>query len=304
MELQQRISDRTLPPVFIAEIGISHEGNFYWAKRAIKHAAESDLYDGVKFQLHIASEEMRPNHPWYKNIERTALDICDLIQLSKYARDQGPYFICTPFSNLAVEQMVETADHFDALKIGSGEADFNQLVDRVASEWEELVIVSEGMNRFDSVTLGRLLPCTVLSCVSDYPPPPPRENVTVENVLYERDFFLRRMHELEGVEPGSLNWGYSNHFQSVGPCAAAATLGARVFEIHFLPGRKNGEVYTRFFIDSEVCWNVEDSKKNIPIIMDCYFAGGNCFAQKKKATAGQIAIETLCERDEAGLRKG
>jgi len=84
-------------PIFIAEIGINHNGDMELAKELIFNALESKA-DIVKFQTHIPSEEMIPTHPLYGIIESCTLTMEDEQEIFAYCNYLNIMFMSTPFS--------------------------------------------------------------------------------------------------------------------------------------------------------------------------------------------------------------
>lgn len=113
----------------IAEIGQTHEGSVNQCIAfidAIKKAGAN----AVKFQMHIADEESSPNEEWrtkfsfqdatrYDYWKRMEFSLQQWQTIRNYAKEKKLDFICSPFSEKAVDYL--SLLNVDAWKVGSGE---------------------------------------------------------------------------------------------------------------------------------------------------------------------------------------
>src|SRR5438093_11449382 len=169
------------PPLVIAEIGINHEGDYAKAIRMVDdaHAAGCEC---VKFQSHVADDEMIPNDVVPGNTTETIWDImvrCALSEeeerrLKAYVEQKGLIYLCTPFSRAAADRLEGMG--VVAYKIGSGECNNYPLIKHIATRGKP-VLLSTGMNDLSSVSpavdiLRRArVPYALFHCTSMYPTP-------------------------------------------------------------------------------------------------------------------------------------
>ena len=116
-------------PYIIAEIGQAHEGSFGILHSYIDALAPTGV-DAVKFQMHIAEAESSEHEPFrvkFSLEDKTRFDYWKRMGFSleqwkgikKHCDEVGLDFICSPFSNLAVDWLEEIG--VEQYKIGSGE---------------------------------------------------------------------------------------------------------------------------------------------------------------------------------------
>jgi N,N'-diacetyllegionaminate synthase len=232
---QIKINDRVVggnsPVYIIAEAGDNHMGSVVTAKEMARLAKISGA-DAVKFQHHIAEEEMLPDtpmsdnmlEPLYDFLKRNALTINDHILLSDYCKSIGIQYLCTPFSYAAAVELYEN-NLLDAIKIGSGEmTDIPSLLRM--SKFKVPMIVSTGMCTLEEIeeTYNALIQSGVqlalLNCVSEYPP------------VYE-DINLGFIKEMESQFKKAVI-GQSDHTPTNYTCFAAVALGAKLVEKHVI----------------------------------------------------------------------
>jgi N-acetylneuraminate synthase len=211
MKIEHREITTHYQPYFVAEIGISHMGDFSKAIQSIETAARCGA-NAVKFQHHLMNE-MVEDHPWRETISKCLLTLGQQGVLMEYARENGLHYICTPFCTKALQQLILIEP--DAIKIGSGEVSNMEMMEVLASEWCGPVIISTGMhdteecnNALKIIQRDNLI---VLHCISKYPTLP-----------IETDLVGRK------------GCGFSMHSPSgqIGPGIAACALGYPLIECH------------------------------------------------------------------------
>jgi len=138
----------------IAEVGINTRNDLTLAKRFIEVAAEAGA-DAVKFQTHIADAEMVESEmraidagEVYDTVAECEWSIDDHRELQSHAKMHGVTFLSTPFSTEAVDILDKI--NVPAIKIGSGEMNNWELLERAASTGKPL-LVSTGMNTLDEI---------------------------------------------------------------------------------------------------------------------------------------------------------
>lgn len=234
--------------VFIAEIGVNHEGSLDKAIEMVGLAKEAGA-DVVKFQSYTPDRYVsRMDADRFERITRFALDEAAHDALVSEADRLGIRFLSTAVSEDWVPYIAANAD---AIKIASGDLTHEPVI-RSAAESGKAVIMSVGLGTIDEIdravawvadTVGesaladRLV---LMHCVSAYPTPLAEANVS--NVPYLRERY--------GVTAG-----YSNHVIGSSACLAAVALGAPVIEVHFTD-QKEG----RTFRDHALSFEQDDLK--------------------------------------------
>lgn len=216
------------PPFVIAEVGINHGGDVGKALLMVDAAREAGA-DCVKFQCHIAEQEMIPNDVVPANasesiwniIKRCELTAADERRVQKYCEERGILYLSTPFSREASDRLEQMG--VSAFKIGSGECNNLPLLDHVARKGKP-IILSTGMNDLASIarsveTIGAHgVPVMLMHVTSMYPTP--YDKVRLGAITEMRERF-------------GLPVGLSDHSIGIYTCVAAVALGACALEKHF-----------------------------------------------------------------------
>ena len=208
----------------IAEIGNNHEGNFDLAVEMVEAAAKTGV-DAVKFQTFIPEKYISKLDPLrLERLSKFMLSSEEYIQIAKRAKDLDLVFFSTPFD-------LESAEFLNTIqpiyKISSGDNNFYQLIEKVAS-YKKPTIISTGL-----VDLGELKDMVdfwhniggkdenliLMHCVSSYPVPLEQAN-------------LRAISTLNNTFP-NLIIGYSDHTLGIQACILSVAAGASVVEKHF-----------------------------------------------------------------------
>jgi len=210
-------------PVFIAEIGVNHEGDLNAAKGLLS-LAKSAGYDAAKFQLY-QTESFLSNH-FGERVDR-AKKFCltkdQYGELVAMGRDLDIFVFGSAISHDVVDILAKDG----VIKIASGDIDFNYLLKCVAktdckiilsigastlAEVENAISVLSKASK--SAIKGRLV---LMVCTSQYP-------CSLE------DANINRIRSLEQL---GFTIGFSNHVIEEEAAFSAAALGACVFEFHF-----------------------------------------------------------------------
>lgn len=229
----QRFESRLLAKgrcLLIAEIAQAHDGSLATAHAYIDAVADAGA-DGVKFQTHLAAAESTPREPWRKRFrtqDETRYDYWRRMEwqprhwreLAEHARQRGLFFLSSPYSVEAVDLLEEVG--VAAFKIASGEVSNLPLLERVLRPgWP--ILLSTGMSgwaeidaAFAVLRRGKGL-LTLLQCTSKYPTPLEEVGVGLLAELYNRY---------------ECPVGLSDHSGTIWPGVVAATLGAKVVEVH------------------------------------------------------------------------
>jgi N,N'-diacetyllegionaminate synthase len=218
----------------IAEIGSVHDGSFGNAICLIDAAAECGV-DSVKFQLHIAEEETLPNaplpsffkgEPRYDYFRRTSFRLEQWKEIKSHCHSLGIGFICSPFSEAAVE-MLEFVG-VEAYKVASGEVTNLPLLDKIGQTGRP-VLLSSGMSSWDELDAAveslrtHHDEITLFQCTSEYP-------------CADEHVGLNLLGEMK-LRYG-LGVGLSDHTMKLYASLAAVTLGAVAVERHFTLSRR------------------------------------------------------------------
>lgn len=221
--------------IYIAEIGLNHNGDYDTAALMIDSAALAGA-DAVKFQVFVPE---RLNSVYSKSLIETGVEgdadasILDFFRkltltadeyssLNKRAADKGVVFFASVFDEESVELM-ETID-IPLYKLASSEVTNHSLIKRVANTGKPMIL-STGISLEREISSALALfrnfsraEAVLLHCVSLYPPRPEHLN-------------LRRIISLK--ERFNVPVGYSDHSTDPLACGFAAAMGARIFEKHF-----------------------------------------------------------------------
>ncbi|MEO7083888.1 MAG: N-acetylneuraminate synthase family protein [Gemmatimonadaceae bacterium] len=219
------------PVYIIAEACDNHLGVLSTAMEMCVEAKAAGA-DAIKFQHHLADEEMLPDapvssnfvEPLYEFLKRCALRLADHAVLKAHCETLDIQYLCTPFSYTAAEELASIG--VAAFKIGSGEmTDVPSLV-RMARTFDKPMIVSTGMCTFEEIdrTYAALVetgvPLGLMNCVSEYPPVYEDINLGVIQRMIER-------------YPNAVI-GHSDHTPDLYTSFAAVTLGAKILEKHVI----------------------------------------------------------------------
>jgi len=225
----------SMKPLFIAEIGLNHNGDINTAEKMIEKAAEAGAH-AVKFQTFVP-ELM--NSPFTSSlmqgdaepvIDNSIIDFFrtfifsreQWLRLKKKAGECGVVFFSAPFDQPSVD-LLESIN-VPLYKIASSEVTNPPLLKKIASTGKP-VILSTGMSTADEIdTAIRFLEengaggITLLHCVSLYPLDDSEANLNRIISLKER--FGRPV-------------GISDHSRDYAAVMIAAAFGAEVIEKHF-----------------------------------------------------------------------
>ena len=214
----------------IAEIGQAHDGSLGLLHSYIDAVAQSGVH-AIKFQMHIAEAESSIHEPFrvkFSYEDETRFDYWKRIEftldqwkeIKKHCDEVGLDFICSPFSNLAVEWLEEIDVKY--YKIGSGEVSNLLLLERIVQTGKP-IILSSGMSSFLELdnTIAflkeRNANFSILQCTTSYPTKPEQFGL---NVIQE----LKNKYKVKV--------GFSDHSARIATNVAAVALGAEILEFH------------------------------------------------------------------------
>lgn len=225
-----------LAPYIIAEIGQAHEGSLGILYSYIDAIAQTGV-DAVKFQIHIAEAESSEHEPFrvqfsledktrYDYWKRMGFTLAQWHGIKKHCDELGLDFICSPFSNVAVDWLEEIGVKY--YKIGSGEVNNFLILEKIAQTGKP-VILSSGMSSYAELDRTvdflreRNVDFSILQCTTAYPTQPEQYGL---NVIHE----LKKRYNVPV--------GFSDHSAKIETCIAAAALGARILEFHVVFDRQ------------------------------------------------------------------
>lgn len=223
-------------PYIIAEIGQAHEGSLGILYSYIDALATTGV-DAVKFQMHIAEAESSEEEPFrvkFSLEDKTRFDYWKRMGFSleqwkvikQYCESLGLDFICSPFSNLAVDWLEEMG--VQQYKIGSGEVNNFLILEKIA-QTAKPVVLSSGMSSYEELdkTVAflkqRNVDFSILQCTTAYPTHPIQYGLNVIQELKNRY---------------NVPVGFSDHSAKTETCIAATVLGASILEFHVVFDRQ------------------------------------------------------------------
>lgn len=263
--------------VFVAEIGVNHEGSIDKALDLLRAAAAAGA-DAVKFQsftphLYVTPAETER----FQRVSRFQLDREDHDRLVSEAARLGVHFLSAAISEDWVPYI---AAHSEAVKVASGDLNFEPVI-RAAAATGRPVILSVGLGTLEEIDRAvawvrdevgaDLLPerLILLHCITAYPTPVEQANVA--NIPFLRERYR-------------LIVGYSNHVIGPEACYAAAALGAPLFEVHFTDCKVG-----RTFRDHALSFEAADLADLIARVKLIRSSLGTPGATRQPAEAGNLA---------------
>lgn len=223
-------------PYLIAEIGQAHEGSLGILHSYIDAVAKTGVH-AIKFQMHIAPAESSAHEPFrikfsyedatrYDYWERMGFTLEQWKAIKEHCDAVGLDFICSPFSNLAVDWLEEIGVKY--YKIGSGEVTNLLLLEKIAATGKPVILSSgmsslEELDRTVSFLSDKNVSFAILQCTTSYPTLPEQYGL---NVIQE---LKNRYH---------VTVGFSDHSAKVATNIAAVALGAEILEFHVVFDRQ------------------------------------------------------------------
>ena len=217
-------------PYLIAEVGQAHEGSLGILFSYIDALAKTGV-NAVKFQMHLAHAESSIHEPFrvpfavqddtrFDYWKRMGFTLLQWKTIKKRCDDLHVDFLCSPFSNMAVDWLEEVG--VSQYKIGSGEVNNLLLLNKIAQTGKP-IILSSGMSSFDeldqTVAFLKSKNCkfSILQCATAYPTLPNQYGL---NVMQE----LKNRYQVPV--------GFSDHSARPETNVAAVALGAEIIEFH------------------------------------------------------------------------
>ncbi|MBP6556922.1 MAG: N-acetylneuraminate synthase family protein [Flavobacterium sp.] len=251
-------------PYLIAEIAQAHDGSLGILHSYIDAVAKTGV-QAIKFQMHIAEAESSQYEPFrikfskedatrYDYWKRMEFTLEQWREIKQHCDEVGLDFICSPFSNLAVDWLEEVGVH--TYKVGSGEVNNFLLLEKITQTGKP-IIISSGMSSYDELdnTIAFLnskkAKFSVLQCTTAYPTKPEQFGLQVIAELKERY---------------NVPVGFSDHSAKVATGIAAVALGAEILEFHVVFHR------SLFGPDAVASLTLEETKQLVESVTDIYSA--------------------------------
>ncbi len=239
IKIANKIIGNSHPTYFVADIAANHDSNITRAKELIYRAAEAGA-DAAKFQ-HFKAEtivsesefeklgkQLSHQSDWKKSVfevyKDASLNLDWNVELKKACDSVGIHFFTTPYDLEIVDQI---APDVPAIKIGSGDITWHEMVSKVASK-NKPYLLATGASSLNEVKAAVDLGLSInkelilMQCNTNY-------TADIENFRYINLNVLNSYAKLfKGVV-----LGLSDHTPGHTTVLGAVTLGARVIEKHF-----------------------------------------------------------------------
>ena len=234
MRIGNRQIGKNQKPLFIAEIGINHNGNLKIAREMVDAAYRAGV-EVIKHQTHIPEAEMSkkvaggvvPQHTSdsiFDIIKNCSLSEGDELELMQYVKSKGMIFISTPFSLEAIDRLEKFK--IPAYKIGSGEMKNFPMLKKICETGKPLIL-STGMHSIEEVeesvsfikANNPSIEIAILHTTNLYPTPNKLVRLGAIQELFEK---------FPNIPIGLSDHTITNH-SSYG----AVCLGASIIEKHF-----------------------------------------------------------------------
>ncbi len=254
-------------PYLIAEIAQAHEGSLGILHSYIDAVAKTGV-QAIKFQMHIAEAESSIHEPFrikFSKEDATRFDYWKRMEftleqwkgIKQHCDEVGLDFICSPFSNLAVDWLEEVGVH--TYKIGSGEVNNFLLLEKITQTGKP-IIISSGMSSFAELDKtvaflkNKSANFSILQCTTAYPTKPEQFGLNVIRELKTRY---------------NVPIGFSDHSAKIATGIAAVALGAEILEFHVVFSR------SMFGPDAIASLTLEETKQLVESVNEIHSAQNN-----------------------------
>jgi N-acetylneuraminate synthase len=238
-----KISDRRVgdgfPTYFIADISANHDGDLERAKELIRLAAEAGA-DAAKFQNFRAPEivsdygfrtmDSQVSHQakWRKSVfdvyESASIPFEWSAELGEECDEAGIHYFSSPYDFEAVDQLEQ---YFPAIKIGSGDITWLEIIERIASKGKPVLLATGAsdigdVQRAVDAILAINRDLVLMQCNTNY-------TASLENFDH---IHLNVLKTYQALYP-DIVLGLSDHTPGHATVLGAVALGALVVEKHF-----------------------------------------------------------------------
>ena len=239
IEIAGRKIGGSQPTYFIADIAANHDGDLGRAKQLIRLAAEAGA-EAAKFQNFRAPEivsdygfrslSAQASHQakWKKSVFEVYADASLPFEwsaeLGQECREAGIQYFSSPYDFEAVDQL---ATYFPAIKIGSGDITWIEIVQRIAAKRKPVLLATGAstlgdVQRAVEAILAINSELVLMQCNTNY-------TASLENF----DHIHLNVLKTYGLIWPELVLGLSDHTPGHATVHGAVALGARVVEKHF-----------------------------------------------------------------------
>lgn len=227
------------PTYFIADISANHDGDLERAKELILLAAEMGA-DAAKFQNFRAAEivsdygfrsiddQVSHQAKWEGSVfevyEGASIPFEWSTELAEACREASIHYFSSPYDFEAVDQLEH---YFPAIKIGSGDITWLEIIERIASKGKPVLLATgasdlEDVQRAADAILAINADLVLMQCNTNY-------TGSLENFDHIHLNVLETYRELYP----EVVLGLSDHTPGHATVLGAVALGARVVEKHF-----------------------------------------------------------------------
>lgn len=219
----------------IAEIGGNHEGDFEYAKKLTKLAAQSGA-DAVKFQIYTGDSLVNPKYDPDRNkhFKKFQLTQEQYMELAELCQELDITFMASVWD---VDAFGYIDKYMPIYKVGSGDMTAYNLIKKMVLTGKP-IILSTGLATFEEVknvvsfvesidsSYIAEKKLALLQCTSMYPIPFEDANLNVM-MTYKDNF--------------DIPIGYSDHTTDMDAIEIAVAMGAEIIEVHFTDTREGKE---------------------------------------------------------------
>ena len=238
MKIGNRIISKDGKPYFIADIAANHDGDLNRAYKLIELAKESGA-DAAKFQNFHAGQivsrngfdtmkKMTHQASWSKSVydvyDDATLPLDWTEKLKEKCDEVGIEYMTSPYD---VESVDKVDPYVNAYKIGSGDIQWTEMLEYIASKGKPVIIASGASALADVKRAYQSIQkytkeIVLMQCNTNY-------TASIENYKYIN---LRVLNTYKELFPDCV-LGLSDHTYGHATVLGACALGARVFEKHF-----------------------------------------------------------------------
>ena len=269
--IKNRLINIESPTYFIAEIGSNFDGDLDRAIKLIKLAKDAGA-DAAKFQhytaqslvsdlgfsnLNLDSHQKDWKGSVFETYDKASLNVDWTLILSEECKKQNIDFMTSPYS---IELLNKTIDYIPAIKIGSGDITYHQIIKEM-SNFGKPILLATGASSFSDVNsamdlIYKKVPVCLMQC----------------NTNYEANSLHYKNQNISVIDTYQNKWpdaqvGLSCHMKNNLGVIAAVTLGARIIEKHFTDDNSRKGPDHRFALNFEEFKQMVDSVRSLEMIL-------------------------------------
>ncbi len=292
------------PTYFIADIGANHDGSLERAKALIRLAAQAGA-DAAKFQNFRAPEivsdygfthmnsQVSHQAKWKRSVfevyQSASIPFEWSAELSEECDQAGIHYFSSPYDFEAVDQL---EIYFPAIKIGSGDITWLEIIERIASKGKPVLLATGASDLGDvqravQAVLRHNQQLVLMQCNTNY-------TGSDENFDHVHLNVLRSYADLWP----EVVLGLSDHTPGHATVLGAVALGARVVEKHFTDDRSREGPDHPFAMDPAMWQEMVDRTRELERALgssDKFVAGNE---------AETVVIQRRCLRAARAIQAG